>query len=190
MASHLLSCGSCGKALPVELGQAGGQIRCPCGATLDVPTLRQLRQLPIASAPAAETRRWSASKGALAACLVVTGLLVAVAAWSRWSEPVVQPFDPVKRNREMEQAVDGLTPAQGWSVWVGSLRPLRGSGFFLLDTGPPTAVKQQIVRARFFQVMILVLAGISALGAIVVAASRRMLRPPVAARGHSPDARR
>jgi hypothetical protein len=176
MPSHLLSCASCGKSLPVEVGQAGGQVQCPCGARVDVPALRQLRQLPEASAAADERRRWSAGQGVLATCLVLVGLFVIVAGWSRWSEPAVQQFDPAKHNREMEQAVDELTPVQGWSVWVTSLQPLGDTGFFELDTGPPAAVKEQIARARFFQATMLVLAAVSVAGVVLVAVSRRALR--------------
>jgi hypothetical protein len=178
MASHLLSCG-CGRSLPVEVRQAGEQIECPCGAKLDVPPLRQLRQLPVAStAPDGTGPRWSASHGAIAACLVLAGLLVMAAAWSRWSEPTVQKFNPAERNRDMEQRVDSLTPAQGWWVWVNVLRPLRETGFIELDLGPSAQVKEQISRGHFFQAMMLVLAAVFAAGAVAVAVTSKALRSP------------
>ena len=48
MSTYLLTC-DCGKTVPVEIGQAGGQVTCSCGTQLDVPTLRKLRHLPAAA---------------------------------------------------------------------------------------------------------------------------------------------
>jgi hypothetical protein len=47
MTAHLLDC-SCGAQHSVTAQQAGGQIACRCGATVAVPTLRKLRELPVA----------------------------------------------------------------------------------------------------------------------------------------------
>jgi hypothetical protein len=175
MASHLLSC-SCGRSLPVEVGQAGGQIECACGAKLDVPPLRQLRQLPVASVVADRPSRWSAGHGAIAACLVLAVILAMAAAWSRWSEPPVWTFNAAERDLEMDERVDALTPVQGWWTWVNVVRPLRESGFFEVDLGPPAAVKQQIAHARLFQAMMLVLAGVCVIVVVIVAVSRKVRR--------------
>ena len=48
MTKYLLTC-ECGKTVPVEVGQAGEQVACQCGAKLDVPPLRKLRHLPVAT---------------------------------------------------------------------------------------------------------------------------------------------
>jgi len=41
---YLLPC-SCGREIPVEMSQAGQTLSCPCGARLEVPTMRDLAQL-------------------------------------------------------------------------------------------------------------------------------------------------
>ncbi|MHC4405869.1 MAG: hypothetical protein ACYTG0_40010, partial [Planctomycetota bacterium] len=43
-AKYLLPC-SCGQKIPVGATQAGGGLRCECGAELEVPALRELTQL-------------------------------------------------------------------------------------------------------------------------------------------------
>ena len=42
---YLLPC-SCGNSVPVESHQAGGSVNCTCGQSLNVPSLRDLRELP------------------------------------------------------------------------------------------------------------------------------------------------
>lgn len=43
---YYLSC-TCGKQVPVDAKLAGSTAMCACGKTLDVPTLRELRSLPL-----------------------------------------------------------------------------------------------------------------------------------------------
>lgn len=177
MPSYLLSC-RCGRALPVEVGQAGEQIQCPCGATLDVPPLRQLRQLPVAAAAhEAAPSRWTAGHGAIAACLVLAGLAMLAAGWSYWSEPVEQQFDPAQRTRYVESQVQGLTPAQGWWAWVDVFRPLRQTGFTPMDFGLSAAEKRELARAQFFQKMMLVAAGVFVAAAVGIVVLRKTVRP-------------
>lgn len=46
MAVYRLSC-ACGEAVPVAVGRAGGAIDCPrCGTRIQIPKLRELRDLP------------------------------------------------------------------------------------------------------------------------------------------------
>ncbi len=66
---YLLPC-SCGEQAEIDIGQAGQTIACQgCGNSLEVPTLRGIRQLkPAAAEPTdADDRRqgWSRSQGAL-----------------------------------------------------------------------------------------------------------------------------
>ncbi len=44
---YLLSC-SCGKTVPIETSQAGGNVLCECGLTLKIPSLLQIKKLPLA----------------------------------------------------------------------------------------------------------------------------------------------
>jgi hypothetical protein len=45
--SYLLPC-SCGQSVEIETSQAGQQVSCSCGATLQVPSMLQIKSLPIA----------------------------------------------------------------------------------------------------------------------------------------------
>lgn len=58
MSSYLLPC-VCGEKTPVTASQAGQSVRCACGAQLEVPTLRGLRDLAPADSVAVPTRSWS-----------------------------------------------------------------------------------------------------------------------------------
>ncbi len=50
---YLLPC-SCGKTVPIEPSQAGGNVRCECGQTLKIPSLLQIKKLPVADFDSAE----------------------------------------------------------------------------------------------------------------------------------------
>lgn len=85
--TYLLEC-ECGKRNPVGPSQAGREVRCACGATLDVPALRAMRRLPVAETSAAEEHStWSGRQR----LWVVGGLLLALAAalggFVRWNHP-------------------------------------------------------------------------------------------------------
>ncbi len=43
---YLLPC-SCGKTVPVETSQAGGEVRCDCGQVLKIPSLSNIKKLPL-----------------------------------------------------------------------------------------------------------------------------------------------
>lgn len=75
---YLLAC-TCGQSLPVELNQAGRSITCNCGKTVEVPSMRLLRQLPTCDEPDSSAQRrpaWNLTAGSFFA----VGLLVAVLA--------------------------------------------------------------------------------------------------------------
>jgi len=62
----LLTC-SCGQKARITAAQAGAQVKCVCGNSLSVPTLRGIRQLEIAPPEAAAKRSaaWSPIHGVL-----------------------------------------------------------------------------------------------------------------------------
>lgn len=96
---RVLSC-ECGKEHYVSNSQAGQEIQCSCGKIIPVPTLRRLRDLPLAQAatvqPAATAtrgelskRQWQGWRGVTLA-VTMAGFLVATIAcgWfslQRWS---------------------------------------------------------------------------------------------------------
>ena len=66
---YLLPC-SCGKRLLVERSGAGGRIDCDCGAKIDVPTLRDLRNLESIET-ASTTPGWTRAQGSLFVLAIV-----------------------------------------------------------------------------------------------------------------------
>jgi hypothetical protein len=172
MPTYLLAC-KCGKSTPVEVGQAGGQVVCDCGARLDVPTLRQLRHLPqvqTAAAPAARVGRdWNVRKGVIAASLVAVALLTAIVAWSRWTEPTIPMFDPAVHTKGVDERLRTQTPAQAWEWWIEYYKPLAQRGFPIFQAHNEGVIQYQINRARFLQKSLLAVAGIAAVVGIAAA---------------------
>jgi hypothetical protein len=96
MANYLLPC-RCGQSVAVSTSMAGESVRCACGAELQVPTLRGLRQLAQADKggidQAPRTRGWTDRNratfvlvvAALLSCLVAADLALRMP-----PEPTVQ----------------------------------------------------------------------------------------------------
>ena len=60
---YLLEC-ECGKQLSVGARQAGQSVRCGCGNTIGVPSLRDLRRLPVAHrGDRRKSTAWSQTQG-------------------------------------------------------------------------------------------------------------------------------
>ena len=71
---YLLTC-ACGRKIPISRSQAGQELSCECGQTLQVPTLRGLAELPLAqsetvSATRNERRAWGGWRGTIMAISV------------------------------------------------------------------------------------------------------------------------
>ena len=99
-------CARCGETLLIDVSQAGRQIACQCGASLEVPSLRAIRALEAATDVSVKPRRrsWDRGRGVLfAAGLVsaVLGLLVAGVAAAGWltSQPPPVPTPRGLRNQ-------------------------------------------------------------------------------------------
>jgi hypothetical protein len=169
MASYLLTC-VCGKTLPVDTGQAGGQVVCSCGTALDVPTLRKLRHLPLAPTdqpkPAAA---WTARKGAIAVFLIVAGTLATLSLWNRLTEPKIPEFQPLVHSELVNQELQDMTPVEAWKRWIVLYRPLAENGFAIMQSQIEPAIRAQIARQRFLQAMMLIVAGICVVLAIIIA---------------------
>ncbi|MEC8337415.1 MAG: hypothetical protein VXZ84_04665, partial [Planctomycetota bacterium] len=75
-----LLCTSCGQTLNIDSTQAGSTLNCACGKPIQVPTLREIAQLPDADAAertrAHSLRRWTRAQGILfaigAVCLLLS----------------------------------------------------------------------------------------------------------------------
>lgn len=76
---YLVSC-NCGEQLRVRVSQAGEQLTCQCGATVSVPTIRGLKQLPVVAdeehKPAAPVAMWQGPTFAVGLIALFVGCLV------------------------------------------------------------------------------------------------------------------
>jgi len=163
MSKYLLTCG-CGSTATVDVGQAGGQVDCPsCGAQLDVPHLRKLRHLPITSVGAEHVpSTWGTRQGVATAGLILAAVLASAALWNRFSEPIIPEFNAATRLQNVDQALETMTPAQGWQMWIELYRPLAERGFAKLEDPHKPAIEQYIAKRRFFQKILLVAAAVCA----------------------------
>ncbi|TWT30164.1 hypothetical protein KOR34_47220 [Posidoniimonas corsicana] len=120
---HLLPC-DCGKSIRVEPSQAGDRVVCECGAELDVPPLRQLRDLPLdvqpGDAPSARGGgEWSFRAGVLTAGLLIAAVLAGLGGWWWATEPPMPGgFDPNATAQRMEGLVDQMNAKQAYKQWV------------------------------------------------------------------------
>lgn len=104
---YLLPC-VCGQKLRVTATQAGEAVHCPCGASLTVPSLRDLSRLELAPRTAAKrTRRqpsWSRRQAWILLGAIITAAALGLLAFLELTRP---------RLPDME----ALSPIQVWAVW-------------------------------------------------------------------------
>jgi hypothetical protein len=73
---YALPCNACGKKLHVQASQAGTSLKCVCGKSVDVPSMRGIRQLKQVDETAANKRRtaesgWGGRQATMLVCLIV-----------------------------------------------------------------------------------------------------------------------
>ena len=169
MTKYVLTC-ECGNTVPVEIGQAGEQVACQCGAILDVPPLRKLRHLPVATEmPAQRGSAWNARHGIIAACLILATVPALWTLWSRVTEPRIAAFDPGIRQKMVEDDLERMTPVQTWNLWVDRYRPMAEHGFTRMEHPYAAVVEEQVARQRFLQWTLLAVAGAFAAVAVIAA---------------------
>jgi hypothetical protein len=169
MTKYALTC-DCGNVLPVEIGQAGEVVVCQCGVKLDVPPLRKLRHLPVVTESTGQrTSTWNARHGIIATCLILATGLALWALWSRWTEPFVEPFDPVARRQLVDHNLERMTPLQGWQIWIERYRPLAESGFQEMEHQHAVTIDEYVSKQRFLQRALLSMAASFALVAVITA---------------------
>lgn len=124
-AQYLLTC-SCGEKLRVVAAQAGEQIVCPCGKTVSVPTLRELRKLEPAPPEAGSLRSaagWNAwnglvfSGGALFCLAALAGMLYAGVMIFRIEASGVTEDATAEINEIEAMQVDELTPEEALAAF-------------------------------------------------------------------------
>jgi len=116
-ARYQLPC-SCGRQIVVEPRQAGEAMVCSCGASLQVPTLLEMRSLEPVPA-LAEPRPSDSGWGGRHRLLLLGGVFVSVAmvagVWLSLNPPLssVGTVSP----ETIQQTAQTLTPAQTWAIW-------------------------------------------------------------------------
>ena len=160
--AYLLPC-ACGRTTQVGPRQAGETVDCACGARLDVPTIRGLRELEPVAETAAGKPAWNRGKG-----LVFIGLLLTVASLSAcgYFQLVVKPRD--LEFTPTQQQLDSIGPVDAWHYWTIVRR-----GMPATLTGEASETIEQMRRARIGTRVSLGLA----LAGLAVAASGRLVRP-------------
>jgi hypothetical protein len=176
MAKYLVAC-SCGRQHTVETRQAGETIACECGATVAVPTLRQLRLLPEAgdetasekkSTAAAAAPSWGVRQRVITLCLLAAAACLAIAGVSRSLEQPLPEIDSVAYTKNVDRMVGAMTPLAAWQRWHDTYEPLRSTGFEVYKHPAEAAMKQALTWHHGVQVASLGLAAL--LGVVAVAA--------------------
>jgi hypothetical protein len=165
MASYLLTC-DCGKTIPVELGQAGGRVGCSCGMQLDVPTLRQLRQLPQATTDQkSSSGSWGTRQGWITVSLIVIAVLLGASAWTWWNQPAQPVFVADDYLANVEKSLTDWTPTDAWKRWIEYYRPLAERGLPIFMAGNAGQIEAEIARAKFLRGTLLSIAAVFAAAA-------------------------
>jgi hypothetical protein len=115
---YLLPC-SCGQKIPVEMRQAGEIITCPCGNSLEVPTLLKLKTYQrVEVPPPAETpkKAWNAGHRLILLGAVIIIATVAIGGWLFWERPA-DPFANLNAE-QVKAALQTVSPSQSWRRWL------------------------------------------------------------------------
>lgn len=157
-ARYLLPC-VCGKTVAVGPSQAGGSVACECGQSLDVPRLRDLRELPVASAPQKAKTGWSFRMGVLSAGLVLAASLAGGAGWFAAYEPEPPaPFDAEAREAVVDRNLDLMAPADLWKLLVEVYEPAASQGIQKAQSPRDEFIQRAIDLSQQYQKVLLIAA--------------------------------
>ena len=167
MSKHVLTC-DCGQTLVVDTAQAGETVACGCGKTIAVPTLRRLRELPLAveesgAAEGAAVGTWGVRQGVMAASLIVAVLALAVAGYSRYRQPELPRFDAMMYTERIDRVVENMTPLEAWRSYVNSYRPLSMVG---LQEFRHPAMDSLELEVRWHQLVQAVMVGVAVIALV------------------------
>ncbi|MGL4513959.1 MAG: hypothetical protein ACRCT8_12785 [Lacipirellulaceae bacterium] len=167
---YLVSC-PCGKAVAVAPSQAGGGVDCDCGARLDVPTLRQLRELPPADVAAPARGAWGARQGIVACGVMLAALALGLAGYCLSTAPTPPaPFDAGAHGKLVSGQIDALTPAEAYAIWQNVYAPLRVVGYQAQQRPEEAAIAAEIALRQQYATSLAVLAGVALVAAAIGAA--------------------
>jgi hypothetical protein len=160
---YLVPC-DCGQQLPASVHQAGATLQCTCGAQVDVPPLRKLREFPPAHQQPPDTvRTWSPRHSlAVGGTSLVAGLLLwAGYLWS--TEPPPPAFPQQQYAANIEGVLENWTPLQFWRQFMQSHHELAEQGFEEITSPRTEAIEAYIAQRQFFRNILLAAAVVVAL---------------------------
>jgi hypothetical protein len=171
---YLLSC-SCGKSIPVESRQAGGTVTCACGQTLQAPSLRGLREMPVVQDTAVAERPWGMRQGGVTLCIVLAVVLGGVGA-GLWQYARSQaPAETADLLEVLHERIESFTPRESYLEWILHVRDTE----LIRNPATDQAIKaSQFILLRRISIAIWIVAGLFLLSAALFAFwPRRAERP-------------
>ncbi len=121
---HFLLCPACNAKIPVETSQAGQVIGCNCGQQIDVPSIRQLRQLDTVDDQAVAPPAWNRRKGVLflGSAIMALAAVVAIALVVLRPSTDLASVTAVPDEKQVRQEVDAL-PIDESFVRISLMQP-------------------------------------------------------------------
>jgi hypothetical protein len=116
--NYLVPCPACGTKSSISSAQAGQTVRCTCGRTIEVPTLRDLRNLEPVGEPQRQQSTWNRRKGLVFLGCVMIAVAAGVAGWFAMKLP--RSLDPAEARAE----VDALDPAESVLLYEALQPPM------------------------------------------------------------------
>lgn len=157
---HLLPC-PCGKQIAVSTSQAGETVTCECGMSVEAPSLRGLRDLPLVEAEDSRRGTWGFRQGVLTAGLIAVLGLVGAVGWLRAIEPEPpSPFDAAAREEIVGRGLDSMGPADAWRLWETAYKPLTQRGLEVFESPGEAQLNRQIAFSQTVQSRLLTGAGV------------------------------
>ena len=121
---YLLPC-SCGRKIPIQPARAGQEIRCTCGASLDVPTMLEMATLQRAQPETASEQpvgSWGIRQSLVLLGVVITLTAVGLEIGLYLTRPAMFTPDQIR------QWVRADSPLESWNRWLamraGGLEPV------------------------------------------------------------------
>ena len=114
---YLLSC-HCGRELTVEKTQAGTQVECDCGQSVEVPVLRKLTTLKKKTARSEKPDSWSRGQGILFVCgvlLLIAGAISSIQFYRSMPSPNI-PGRPGLA-ADLDSRSDSLGAVETLTLW-------------------------------------------------------------------------
>ncbi len=183
---RVLSC-ECGKEHHVSSSQAGQEIQCSCGKILPIPTLRRLRDLPLASAPTEQPataanrgdlsrRQWQGWRG-VALAIAMAGFSIAAIACGRFTLQRAMINTSYTAEQELqagEAMIDALDPNGLSGMWYSfGQMDMRFKGypdFYLIQLYAAERTQYALIAAA-------IAAGFAAIGVVIWLTNRKKSVP-------------